>query len=66
MQILNDPTRNHEYLGIEGLATFTEAAVRLLLGDDSQVISEKRVSFHISESFTIFRLLLLRKNLLMM
>ncbi|KAJ9076126.1 Aspartate aminotransferase, cytoplasmic [Entomophthora muscae] len=40
--ILNDPSTNHEYLGIEGLSTFTEASVRLLLGDDSAVISEKR------------------------
>ncbi|KAI9294735.1 aspartate aminotransferase [Neoconidiobolus thromboides FSU 785] len=41
-EIINDPKSDHEYLGIEGLASFTEAAVRLLLGDNSQAIKDKR------------------------
>ena len=38
-----DPTLNHEYLPIAGLATFTSAAARLMLGADSPAIKERRV-----------------------
>ncbi|KAJ1552142.1 Aspartate aminotransferase, cytoplasmic [Cladochytrium tenue] len=41
--ILNsDASLNHEYLSIDGLASFTDAAARLILGDDSPIIKEKR------------------------
>ncbi|KAL9127123.1 MAG: hypothetical protein Q9217_003949 [Psora testacea] len=41
-----DPNLNHEYLPIAGLADFTTAAQKLILGADSPVIQEKRaVSF---------------------
>jgi aspartate aminotransferase len=33
---------DHEYLPIEGLASFTEASARFMLGKDSPVIAEKR------------------------
>ncbi|CZT45490.1 probable aspartate aminotransferase, cytoplasmic [Rhynchosporium secalis] len=38
----NDPALNHEYLPIAGLATFTSAAAKLILGADSAALSEKR------------------------
>ncbi|OWP05873.1 hypothetical protein B2J93_991 [Marssonina coronariae] len=38
----NDPALNHEYLPIAGLATFTSAAAKLILGADSPALSEKR------------------------
>ena len=38
-----DPNLNHEYLPIAGLADFTTAAQRLILGADSPAIKEKRV-----------------------
>lgn len=41
----NDPNLNHEYLPIAGLAEFTAAAQKLMLGADSPAIKEKRVSF---------------------
>lgn len=40
----NDPNLNHEYLPISGLADFTSAAQKLMLGTDSPAIKEKRVS----------------------
>ncbi|KAJ6261236.1 hypothetical protein Dda_3904 [Drechslerella dactyloides] len=39
----NDPSLNHEYLPIAGLATLTSAAAKLVLGGDSPAIAEKRV-----------------------
>lgn len=39
-----DPQSNHEYLPIRGLDSFLSAAQKLILGDDSPAISEKRVS----------------------
>jgi len=42
--LLNDPTLDHEYLPITGLPEFTSAAARLILGNDSAVIAEKRVA----------------------
>ena len=39
----NDPNLNHEYLPIAGLADFTAAAQKLILGADSPAITEKRV-----------------------
>ncbi|RJE21491.1 aspartate Aminotransferase [Aspergillus sclerotialis] len=42
-QVRNDPSLNHEYLGIKGLADFTSAAQKLVLGPDSAAIREKRV-----------------------
>lgn len=41
----NDPNLNHEYLPISGLAEFTSAAQKLMLGADSAAIAEKRVGF---------------------
>ncbi|KAJ6169381.1 hypothetical protein N7497_002224 [Penicillium chrysogenum] len=41
--IHNDPTLNHEYLSIGGLAEFTSAAQKLIVGADSPAIREKRI-----------------------
>ena len=38
-----DPNLNHEYLPIAGLADFTSAAQKLILGAGSPAIKEKRV-----------------------
>lgn len=38
-----DPTFNHEYLGIAGLPALTSGASKVILGDDSAVFSEKRI-----------------------
>ena len=38
-----DHTLNHEYLPINGLTSFTDAASKLLLGSDSSAIAERRV-----------------------
>lgn len=47
-----DKTLNHEYLSIDGLKSFTDAACRLALGADSPAIVENRVrlltSFYLS------------------
>ena len=40
-----DPNLNHEYLPIAGLAEFTSAAQKLILGPDSPAIKENRVHF---------------------
>ncbi|PWW71733.1 PLP-dependent transferase [Tuber magnatum] len=42
--LANDPNLNHEYLPIAGLAAFTSAAARLILGKDSPAIQESRVT----------------------
>ncbi|KAL5343843.1 pyridoxal phosphate-dependent transferase [Aspergillus crustosus] len=42
--IRNDPNLNHEYLPIKGLADYTTAAQKLILGADSPAISDSRVS----------------------
>ena len=34
-QLANDMTLNHEYLPVLGLAEFSNAAVKLILGNDS-------------------------------
>ena len=39
-----DPELNHEYLPIAGLAPFTSAAQKLILGADSPAVKEKRVA----------------------
>ncbi|KAJ3384211.1 Aspartate aminotransferase, cytoplasmic, partial [Chytriomyces hyalinus] len=31
--LLNDPTANHEYFGLDGNKSFNEASARLILGD---------------------------------
>ncbi|KAJ5320203.1 hypothetical protein PENANT_c010G02286 [Penicillium antarcticum] len=41
--IHNDPSLNHEYLSIGGLAEFTSAAQKLIVGADSPAIKEKRI-----------------------
>lgn len=38
-----DPKLNHEYLPIAGLADFTTAAQKLILGADSPAVKDKRV-----------------------
>lgn len=40
----NDPNLNHEYLPIAGLADFTSASQKLILGEDSPALTEKRVT----------------------
>ncbi|KAI9175637.1 Aspartate aminotransferase, cytoplasmic [Blastocladiella emersonii ATCC 22665] len=42
--VVNDATLDHEYLPIEGLKSFTDAAARLILGADSPAIAEGRVA----------------------
>ena len=42
-QMSSDETLTHEYLAIDGLRSFTDAAARLLLGEDSVAITENRV-----------------------
>ena len=42
-KLREDPNLNHEYLPIAGLAEFTTAAQKLILGADSPAIKEKRV-----------------------
>lgn len=42
-----DPKLNHEYLPIAGLADFTTAAQKLILGADSPAIKDKRVYLQI-------------------
>lgn len=39
----SDETMDHEYLAIDGLRSYTDAAARLLLGEDSVAITENRV-----------------------
>ncbi|XP_046383637.1 aspartate aminotransferase, cytoplasmic [Ischnura elegans] len=39
-KIANDETLNHEYLPVLGLDSFSSAATRLLLGNDSEVIAQ--------------------------
>lgn len=41
--IQEDPSYNHEYLGIAGLPTLTQGAARVLLGEDSPALREGRV-----------------------
>lgn len=41
--IQEDPTYNHEYLGIAGLTSLTQAAAKVLFGEDSVALKEKRV-----------------------
>jgi len=40
----DDPALNHEYLPIAGLATFTSAAAKLILGADSPALADKRTT----------------------
>ena len=48
-----DPTLNHEYLPIAGLADFTDAAQKLILGAGSTAIKDKRVgSLHLLNEST--------------
>ncbi|WFD35389.1 aspartate transaminase [Malassezia cuniculi] len=44
-QLLNDPSVNHEYLPIKGLATFNAAAAQLMFGD-SAALKEGRIVSH--------------------
>ncbi|PKY02881.1 aspartate transaminase [Aspergillus campestris IBT 28561] len=41
--VRNDPTLNHEYLPIKGLADYDSAAQKLMIGADSPAIRENRV-----------------------
>ncbi|PWY74534.1 aspartate transaminase [Aspergillus sclerotioniger CBS 115572] len=41
--VRNDPALNHEYLPIKGLADYTSAAQKLMIGADSPAIRENRV-----------------------
>ncbi|KXJ14640.1 aspartate aminotransferase, cytoplasmic isoform X3 [Exaiptasia diaphana] len=43
LQMAQDKTLNHEYLGIDGMRAFTDAACKLLLGGDSPAITDNRV-----------------------
>ena len=42
-QMSTDPMLNHEYLPLDGLKSFTEAAAKLLLGSDSPAFTQNRV-----------------------
>ena len=44
LKLAHDDQLNKEYLPILGLASFSEAATKLLLGNDSNAIMERRVS----------------------
>jgi aspartate/tyrosine/aromatic aminotransferase len=41
--LLSDPTLHHEYLPITGLPEFVSSAARLILGEHSPAIAERRV-----------------------
>ena len=43
-QMSADPTLNHEYLPLDGLRAFTDAAAKMLLGDSCSAITQNRVS----------------------
>ena len=43
-QILDDPAANHEYLSMEGLPEFRDLSAKLLFGENSDAVKEKRVS----------------------
>ncbi|XP_044926908.1 putative aspartate aminotransferase, cytoplasmic 2 isoform X5 [Mustela putorius furo] len=43
LQIAQDPSLNYEYLPVNGMRSFTEAALKLLFGKHNQVIVENRV-----------------------
>ncbi|KAI8145559.1 aspartate aminotransferase [Fennellomyces sp. T-0311] len=42
--LFNDPSLDHEYLPIAGVPSYTQAAARLILGQDSPAIRESRVA----------------------
>jgi aspartate aminotransferase len=42
--IVDNAAMDHEYLSIEGLQSFTDASARFILGKDSPVVQDKRVS----------------------
>ncbi len=42
-QMSVDPVLNHEYLAIDGLRAFTDAASKLLLGESSLAVTQNRV-----------------------
>ncbi|XP_032185034.1 putative aspartate aminotransferase, cytoplasmic 2 isoform X5 [Mustela erminea] len=42
LQIAQDPSLNYEYLPVNGMRSFTEAALKLLFGKHNQVIVENR------------------------
>ncbi|KAJ3130871.1 Aspartate aminotransferase, cytoplasmic [Physocladia obscura] len=42
--LFNDPSANHEYLALEGIASFNEEAAKLILGQNSSAIAQKRYS----------------------
>ena len=39
---MEDEKINHEYLPVLGLESFTKAATKMLLGDDSTALAENR------------------------
>ncbi|KAI1005964.1 Aspartate aminotransferase, cytoplasmic [Podosphaera aphanis] len=42
--VLSDSSLNHEYLPIQGLASFTSAAAKLIFGDNSSALGQKRIA----------------------
>ena len=50
-QMSSDETLDHEYLAIDGLRSYTDAAARLLLGEDSAAITENRVCHHNDDGY---------------
>lgn len=50
----NDQSLNKEYLPVTGLKDFTEASIRVLLGDDSVAIQEQKVSLVSSSCRTLY------------
>jgi aspartate aminotransferase, cytoplasmic len=44
LMIVQDATLDHEYSNIDGIASFTAASIKLMLGDNSSAILSKRVA----------------------
>ena len=53
-----DPNLNHEYLPIAGLAEFTSAAQKLILGPESPAIKDGRVRIPLTDLLPQFALLM--------
>lgn len=47
ISMANDQSLNKEYLPVAGLADFSQASIRLVLGEDSNAIQEQRVSLSV-------------------
>lgn len=52
--IIEDKGLDHEYLPIDGTPQFTQASAKLILGENSAAISEKRVKPHPSHFWALY------------